>query len=361
MSPQITQLLEPSNLLEPLDLTAGFTDSSPRVETRGGAQPRPARETVGLPRPSESERRSGFKPILMVAAAVACFGAGTLLSHLQSLTREEVGIGSSAANLRAPAAALPDTAAKSDGSNSPEAPSASLGASQSKPDAPLNTTAAAPPSPNAGAGNTAAVSQSAAPVATPKPAANDVTVGCAGPCSQQACPPNDANCLEGGAPSRAKALMNADGSAANPTPPTQPSRAAKPQSAESERADTRTTSQQEERTHSPRAGKRSAQRERVDQPVVAKRGAAATVSRSSRGQNANQRRDMASGDSSPRWQDRELNQVSNGWRDRTAERRWQERDGSTWQRDRYYDYARERSPRVTRDDYFLMGGFRYRW
>ena len=358
MSPQITQLLEPSNLLEPLDLTVqqtGFVGSSPGVETGAGAQRRPARETGELARPSGSERPSGFKPILMVAAALACFGAGTLLPQLQSLTREDVGIGSTGANPRSPAAPLADTAVKSDGSNSPEAPSASLGASQSKPDAPINTTAAAPPSPNPPAGNTAAVSQSAAPGPTPQPAPSDVTVGCAGPCNQQACPPDDANCLEGGAPTRAKTR-----SAANPAPAAQPARAAKPQPAESERGDTRTTSHQEERTHSSRPSKRSAQRERVDQQAVAKRGAA-TVSRSSRGQNANQRRDMASGDSRPWWQEREGNQVLNGWRDRAAERRWQERDASNWQRDRYDDYPRDRSSRVTRDDYFLMGGPRYRW
>jgi hypothetical protein len=292
---------------------------------------------------------------LMVAAALACFGAGTLLPQLQSLTREDVGIGWTGANSRHPAAPLADTAAKPNGSNSPEAPSASLGASRSKPEAPLNTTAGAPPSPNPPAGNTAAVSNSAAPVPTPQPAPNDVTVGCAGPCDQQACPPDDANCLEGGAPSRPKAR-----SAANPAPAAQPARAAKPQSTETERADPRTTSHQEELTHSSRLSKRSAQRERLDQQAVAKRGPA-TVSRSSRGQNANQRRDMASGDSRPWWQDREANQVPNGWRDRAAERRWQERDASNWQQDPYDHYPRDRSSRVTRDDYFLMGGPRYRW
>jgi hypothetical protein len=338
---EIPQLLEPSNLLEPLDLTVqqtGFAKSSPRVETGAGGQRPSARQTVGLPRPSGSEQRSSFKRILMVAGAVACFGAGTLLPQLHILTREDLSIGSTGANPSAPAAPLVNAAAKSDDANSPQARS-SLSASQSKPAAPLNTTASVPSPANLAEGSSSPVAE---PIPTPQPAANDVSVGCAGPCNQPACPPDDANCLEGGAPGRAKALTNADGSAADPAPVAQPAHAAKPQSDESERAATRATSHQEEGTHSSRPNKRSAQRERIDRQAVAKRGAA-TVSRSGRGQNANQRRDMVSGDSMQWWQYRE---------DRA----------SNWQRDRYDDYSRDRSSRVraARDDDFLMGA-RWRW
>jgi hypothetical protein len=334
MSPhEITHLLEPPNLLEPLDLTeqqTGFANPSPRVEA--GAQ---RRETDAVRRPRGSERRSGFRPILMVAGALAFFGAGTLLPQLQSLTREDLGLGSVGANPSLPAAPLAEAAAKS---NSPEPRSANLSASQSKPDGPLNATAAAPPTPNPAEGSTSAITQGAAPVPTPQPAANDVSVGCAGSCNQRACPRDDANCLEGGPPTRAKALTKADGSAADP-PQAQPARAAtKSQPAESAPADTRMTSPQEERTHSSRPSKRAAQHERADKQAVAKRGAV-TVSRSSRGQNANQpsswRRDMASGDTMP----------TSSW----------------WQRDRYDDYPRDRSRlRAGRDDNFLMGA-PWRW
>jgi hypothetical protein len=341
MSPhEITQLLEPSNLLEPLDLTeqrTGFTERSPRVETGAGAQRRRSREMDGMRRPSGSERRSGFRPILMVAGALACFGAGTLLPQLQSLTREDLGLGLAGANPSVPPAPLADAAAKSEAASSPEPRSANLSA---KPDAPLKATAAAPPRPHPAEANTSAVIQGFAPVSIPQPAANDVSVGCAGSCNHQACPGDDANCLEGGAPTRVKALTKADGSAADPAQ-AQPARAvAKSQPDESEGADTRTTSHQEERTQSQRPSKRAAQHERADKHGVAKRGAV-TVSRSSRG-NANQpsfwRRDLASGDSMP-------TANSSGW----------------WQRERYDDYPRDRSRvRAGRDDDFLMGA-RYRW
>ena len=295
MSPyEITQLLEPSNLLEPLDLTeqrTGFAARSPCVETGAGARRRRPRETDGVRRPRGSERRSGFRPILMVAGALACFAGGSLLPQLQSLTREELGLGSVGASPSLPAAPHAAAAAKSEASNSPEAKSANLSASRSKPDAPLHATAAASPTPNAAEGNTSAVIQRAA-VPTPQPAANDVSVGCAGPCNQQACPRDDANCLEGGAPTRVNALTKADGSAADP-PQVQPAGAgAKSQSAESERADTGTTFREEERTHSPRPTKRA----RIDH-------GAATISGSGRRQNANEpsfwRQDLASGGSMP--------------------------------------------------------------
>jgi hypothetical protein len=84
MSPhEITQLLEPSNLLEPLDLTeqrTGFAARSPCVETGPGARRRRPRDTDGVRRPRRSDRRrSGFRPILMVTGALACFAGGSLL------------------------------------------------------------------------------------------------------------------------------------------------------------------------------------------------------------------------------------------------------------------------------------------
>jgi hypothetical protein len=336
MSPhEITQLLEPSNLLEPLDLTeqrTGLADRSPRIETGTRAQRRRPPETGGVRRPSGNEARSRFRPILIVAGALACFGAGSLLPQFQSLTREDLGGGGGPS---LPAAPLADAAPKSEASPGPRSANSSP-----KPDAPVNATAAPPPTPNPAEGSTSAITQRAAPIPTHQPAVNDVSVGCAGPCKQQACPPSDANCLEGGAPTRAKQLTNADGSAVDPAK-APPRAAAKSQSAESERADTRTMSRQGERAHSSRPSKRATQRERGDQQAVAKRGAV-TVSRSSRRQNANQpsfwRQDLASGDST-----------------RTAN------SSSWWQRDRNDDYPRDRSGvRAGPDNDFWVGA-RYRW
>jgi hypothetical protein len=341
MSPhEITQLLEPSNLLEPLDLTeqrTGPANPSPRGETGAGAQRLRPRETVGMRPPSGSARRSGFKSILVVAVAVTCFGAGTLLPQLQNFAREALGLGSVGANLSLPAAPLTDAAAKSEASNSPEPTSASSSASQSQPDTPLNAAAAVLPTADSTEGNSSAVAHSSEPSPAAQPAANDVSVGCAGPCKQQPCPPSDANCLEGGTPTRAKPLTNADSSAADPVKAQLARAAAKSQSAESERTDTRTMSRQDERVHLSRPSKRAPQHERADKQAVAKR-STVTVSRSSRGQNANRPsfwgRD-SSGDSMP----------TSSW----------------WQRDRYDDYPRDRSRlRAGRDDDFLMGA-RWRW
>jgi hypothetical protein len=291
MSPhEITQLLEPSNLLEPLDLTeqrTGFGGRSPRVETGEGAGRRRPRETDGARRPTGRARRYSVRPILMVAGALACFAGGSFLPQLPSLTRADLGLASVSANPSIRAAPRADAAAKLEASNSPEPRAANFSA---KPDAPLNATAAAPPAPNPAQGNTSAGIQRAA-VPTPQPAANDVSVGCAGPCNQQACPRDDANCLEGGAPTRAK-VTKADDRAGDPSQAPPPSAATKSQSAESETADTRTASREEARTHSPRPAKRA----RIDH-------GAATISGSSRQQNANQpsswRQDLASGGSMP--------------------------------------------------------------
>jgi len=333
---EITQLLEPSNLLEPLDLTeqqTGLPDRSPRIETGTGAQRRGPPETGGMWRPSGNERRSGFRPILMVAGALACFGAGSLLPQFQSVTREELGVGAVGPSL--PTAPV----AKTETSNSPEPRSGNSSASQSQADTPLNAPAAALSTADPTDGKSSAAAHGSESPPAIQPAMNDVSVGCAGPCNQQACPAKDANCLEGGAPSPAKVLANGDGTAADPAKAHAARRpAARSQSAETERPDTRSTSRQDEPAHSSRPSKRAAQHERAGKQAVAKRNAV-TVSRSTRGQSANQtsfwRRD-SSGDSMP----------TSSW----------------WQRDRYDDYPRDRSPvrRAGREDDFLMGG-RWRW
>src|SRR5215475_7158087 len=79
-------LLEPSNLLEPLDLTP---DPIPPAVPAGRAErsQRGINQPVSARPASRAERRSLVRPILVLAGAVACFAAGTFFPQLQTLTR----------------------------------------------------------------------------------------------------------------------------------------------------------------------------------------------------------------------------------------------------------------------------------
>jgi hypothetical protein len=411
------QLLEPTNLLEPLDLEhqdGTFAGPSARGDSgeRGArAQRQFTREAPRAPRPSESARRSPVKSVVLAAGALACFGAGTLFSHVDIFAPPHAGSSPTIASANRRPAPLADVAAKSDGSIQTEGKSAHSGSNEAQPDAASNAGATPPPTTTPAARNGSATAQGAhgGPAAQPAandavaPAVNDAVAGCTGSCKQQACPPHDANCLEGGAPSPAKALTDADGSAATPaaaTPakPARPARqeAARAQSVDAEPADSRASSREEERAQSSRRSKRAAEREAVDQPSGAKR-KVATSSGASRKQNANRasawRRDFASDDgtrptNSGQWQSRDADQRSNGWGDWTAddvsparssrravnvdqgvnwqaeragEGRWQDRDrdwdrASSRRRERFDEYGRDddRRFRGGRDD-FLIG------
>jgi len=323
------QLLEPSNLLEPLDLTehqADLIHPAARTEKGERSQRGFTRASGGATRPMGGDRRSPVKSILMIAGALACFGAGTVFPQLQNLTRGDVEPGPTVASASRPSAPIADVVTKSDEASPVESkpPASSAGAT-------VNTTATGLEM-NAADRNTAG--QPAQP-AQPAPAAQDALAGCAASCNQQPCPKDDANCLEG-APSPGRELTSTDGSAAKPAGAAQPVRqAATPQAADSERAETRASGRQDERAQSSRRSKRAAQRETANQQSVARRNAA-TVSR---------------------------------WR--RAEDR-----ASNWRRDRYDDYPRDgdRRFRAARDDDFLMGraerhegplmmvpSVRYRW
>jgi hypothetical protein len=331
------QLLEPSNLLEPLDLKhqhGDFADPSARGQRgeRGPrTQPQFTRGKPGVPRPRQAERRSSMKSILLAAGALACFGAGTLFSHMQIVTPSDVGSPTATTANRSPAP-LADVATNSDESPSTEGKSANSSANESKPDAASSTAATMPPATTPPEQNGSAPAQRAQGGSAAQPPANNAVAGCAGPCKQQPCSPDDANCLEGGAPSPAKDLTNADGSAATPAQATRPSRQrASVQSTDSERADsqadseragTRASSRVEERAQSSRPSKRAAQREAADQPSGSKR-KVATGSATGRRQEGNRasvwRRDVASDDGMP-WQSRNADQASNEWRDWTADK-----------------------------------------
>src|SRR5262249_15408882 len=83
------QLLEPSNLLEPIDLTdkapIDRIDESVSLDRPATPQSRFSRATSSAPPRRGGEPRSSLKPVLMVAGALACFGAGTAVPQLQTL------------------------------------------------------------------------------------------------------------------------------------------------------------------------------------------------------------------------------------------------------------------------------------
>jgi hypothetical protein len=337
------QLLEPSNLLEPLDLTEqqlDFVYPLTRSETDENSQKRFARTTTaGAPalRASESQRRSPLRSVLIVAGAVACFGAGTVFPQLHSLTRGDLGSESIVGNAgHQPSSPIARVATRSDEASPVEprlieqASAEPKSAAATSNDLALNAGAAAPAASSAEGGG----SPEPAPDTQPASAAKGALADCAAPCNQQACPKGDASCLEGGALGSAKELTTSGGSAANPAVAQPVRRTATSQSADSERAQTRASARHDERAS--HRSKRAVQRERVDQQAVAKRNAATGT----------------------RWSG--VEDRGEEWRrDRTDGRR-QERDaerGSSWRRDRYDDYGRngDRRFRAARDDDFQMG------
>src|SRR6266511_4393786 len=231
-------LLEPSDLLEPLDLSDRQADlfyrstgaepaaTSPRGFTRAG-------RGTSAQRPADSARRSPLKSILMVAGALACFGAGTSLPQFQSFMRGDlapeptVGVGQPSASV-ADVAAKSEVPVKSDeakptSGEAKPASSATPSSNEPKADTALNATGTAPPAANSANRSGSAVDRAAQ--STPVPSAPVATHAVA---NQRPCPKGDANCLEGGAPSPAKNLTNADGTAARtgPAQPAQPVRQA---------------------------------------------------------------------------------------------------------------------------------------
>jgi hypothetical protein len=150
-------LLEPSDLLEPLDLSDRQADlfyRSARAEPAATLPRGATRAGRSTPRSTESQRRSPLKSILMVAGALACFGAGTSLPQFQSFMRGDlapeptVGVGQPSAPVT-DVAAKSEVAAKSDeakptSGEAKPASSATPSSNEPKADTALNATAAVP-------------------------------------------------------------------------------------------------------------------------------------------------------------------------------------------------------------------------
>src|SRR6266540_1961719 len=127
-----------------------------------------------------------------------------------------VGVGEPSAPV-ADIAAKSDVAAKSGEAKPADASSATPSSNEPKADTALNATGTAPPAANSADRSGSAIDRAAQSTPVPSaPVANDAVA------NQRRCPKGDANCLEGGAPSSAKNLTNADGTAARLTGPAQP-------------------------------------------------------------------------------------------------------------------------------------------
>lgn len=215
---ELPQLLEPSNLLEPLDLTEQRLDFvHPLSRPQANEKPekgfrRTSAAALGL-RPSR-QRRFPLKSALMLAGALACFGAGTLLSQLHSLPRWDVEPDSTvgSASQRSSTMTQPTSA----GPTSAELRSAAATPNDSPAIAPTATPTAGAASSAEGGGSAGTQTPQAAPPVQPTSAGRDAL--------QQTCPKEDANCLEGGAPSPAKELTTTDGRAAYRAADAQPAR-----------------------------------------------------------------------------------------------------------------------------------------
>jgi hypothetical protein len=314
-------------------------------------------------RPTEGRDRSPLTSILMVAGALACFGAGTAMPQLQTLVFDNLKSGQTVASATRPSShSLADVAVKPDASKVAEPKSSESTSGPSNLNAaPDASGAAAPPTTNSAERNASAANQSA-------PAAKEAIAGCGGPCDQKRCPEGDPNCLEGAAVNPPTPLTVGGGTAASAGRAQPVRQVASPAPADSERADARGSSRQEERAQSARENRRAAPRDTADHQR-AKRNAA-TVSRSARGQerdinqapswrrNRTVDHEVAAASSWGFWQDRDADQRSSRAWDRAVDdnvptarssARRQDRDvdqASSWRRDRYDEYPRGDDRRV---------------
>jgi hypothetical protein len=314
-------LLEPTNLLEPLDLTPDPMPPAVRAEQAGSSQR--GMQAVGVRRASRGERRSLVRPILVLAGALACFAAGTFFPQFQTLTRGNVEPGPTVATASRPPGQTAGVAAKLD----VEAKSAEK--KQALRAGTALETAATGLETNSASGDhdISAATQPSPPAEPAKPVepAPDSHIALAG--NQQPCPKDDANCLEGG-PSLAKELTRS-GSVPKPSKETL---VATPQLADPERVDTRPSARQvRQEPQASGRSKRAAQRERTDRQARGTRNAGTATGWSRAEDRPDWRREPTEGGRQERVWDR----------------------ASIWRRDRYDDDPREGGFRAARDD---LGG-----
>jgi len=371
--------LEPSNLLEPLDLAEQPAESIRRLAYPDYGTSKPA-ATPAMPRervpPPVGRTRRRLKSALLVAGALGCVAAGAALPRLTALVWGDVdaaqmGLARTLAGVTRLSERAADVAVKPDGPKAAATATASTAAAANASDqtpAPAANAANQSPAPASASDQPpAAANTPAAPPAPPNgsrpsaaPAAKEAKDAKAAPCNQRAA--SDNNCLEGAvavaaAPASQPLTINPPPSTpASPqaaAPPAATSPAATAQPAESPPAGERASVQKQERSQASRQSRRTARRDtnRTSTP----------------------RRDWAAADTAPaeryteRWEDRDADR-SSGWRrdwggdGRTTGQRswgsWQDRDrwqgrdanrDSGWGRDRYDAYARGDVRRVERN------------
>jgi hypothetical protein len=291
---------------------------------------------------------------LMIAGALACFGAGTAMPQLQTLMFGDLRSWQTVASATRPSSTpVADVAVKPDASTRAGPKLSESTSDTSNLSTAPNTSGMSPPTASSPDRSASAVDQSA-------PAGKEASASCGVPCDQQPCPRGDPNCLEGAAANPPTPLTTGAGTAAE----SGTAQAIRSPSADSQRAETRASSRQEERAQSSRHNRRSVQRDTADQQRARRN--VPTVSRSVRWQerDTNQastwRWDGAADDevvAARPWgsrQDGDADRGAKWWRDdslptaRSSGRR-QDRDAdqaSSWRRDRYDEYPRGDDRRV---------------
>ena len=268
-SPEPNRLLEPSDLLAPIELENRYGESVTGAAVTGDsviAPPRGERAAMqrgrGGPTIARRRRRS-LKPVLFLAGGLACFGAGAALPDFRNLRFGDFDpMAASVTQPPVPAAAPVQSA---------ESTAAGMTAPEPTPGSNPN---AAPPANavtpvNAGAASSPDVPDRSAPAAAPpRQLATDGTGGGTG-CPAHA---DDSKCLVGGARSPAR-----------PAAPVPLTATAKPD--ESPRSDARAPGQQEavrtEERPQPRSSKRAARRDSAErQPAAEEDGGSARRSAS---------------------------------------------------------------------------------
>ncbi|MEA2946864.1 MAG: hypothetical protein QOI40_2194 [Alphaproteobacteria bacterium] len=301
-TPDPILLLEPANLLEPLDLRDRVIDPanwSARPEQDGSSPKRVTRTNRSKSTPPIGrDSRWPVRSALVVAGALACFGAGAAMPQLPNLLfgeSEHSQTDGSATRPSAPPAAAPVKQAAAPVKSVDSKPAeperndpASNGASQK---AALGADAGVSAMVNAPESDTSSI-----PVAKSEassPVAKSEAAGAATSCNP-AKPSDDANCLAGGVPAAAKGPAaapnrNSDRSPTSapavaittvPIPPAKPTSPAPatpdPRSAAPQRAETQANGHEEERAQSaaPRSTRqtqrdRATQRDAADQQPAA--------------------------------------------------------------------------------------------
>jgi hypothetical protein len=350
------QLLEPSDLLEPLDLRDDHVNSvyalaypEYGVTPRSASAPTSVRASSPTPVPRGSR---ALKSALIVAGALACFGAGAALSEFPKLPFVDGNSSSTMASATSPVPRAVDAAVKS---NDPT-PAATADSARQAPIANEPKQAAA----------SNASQQSAAP------AAKESAAPAAPACSAQESPNDDNRCLAGATvqPAGPSAKPTASEPIAINTPAaTQPvAQAEAPPAADRAPADARVAGEKQQRAQSSRSSRRTTtRRDATDQRSIADNNVPRMRwSFSRQGGDTNRasgsRRDWAAEDSgttaysTERWQDRDASRWqqrdTDRWQDRDTGR-WQDRDAGRWQdrdSDRTYGARRDRYDAYSRGD-----------